>query len=240
MQHFLTSIVERLRHLAKVILSITLLVLAMQGVATPAYATGIYEIPSLGAGEQTWVIDEDDVLSRITEGRISNELKKLAEKTGKEVRFVTIHRLDYGETIDSFADQLFSKWFPTPEAQANQVLVTLDTVTNTSAIRAGEGVKSTLTDAIAESVAQATLQVPLRDGNKYNQAFLDVTDRLVAVLSGQPDPGAPEENNDLNLEATFKTAEETDDKNATVVVVILLVLATVIPMVTYFWYQGMS
>ena len=38
----------------------------------------------------------------------------------------------------------------------------------------------------------------------------------------------------------FKKAEETDQGNATVIVVVLLVLATVIPMVTYFWYQGFS
>ncbi|MFN9317428.1 MAG: YgcG family protein, partial [Microcystis sp.] len=41
-----------------------------------------------------------------------------------------------------------------------------------------------------------------------------------------------------NIESTFTTAEETDDKNATIWVIVLLVLATVIPMVTYFWYAG--
>ena len=40
--------------------------------------------------------------------------------------------------------------------------------------------------------------------------------------------------------ATFKSAEETDDKSATIIVVVLLVVATIVPMATYFWYQGFS
>ena len=50
----------------------------------------------------------------------------------------------------------------------------------------------------------------------------------------------PEVVDNIQVEGTFKKAEETDQGNATVVVVVLLVLATVIPMVTYFWYQGFS
>ncbi|HIK28363.1 MAG TPA: TPM domain-containing protein [Oscillatoriaceae cyanobacterium M7585_C2015_266] len=197
-------------------------------------------MPTLQAGDQTWVIDKDEVLSRATEGQISKALEKLAEKTGNEVRFVTIHRLDYGETTQSFTDKLFEKWFPTPEAQANQTLLVLDTMTNTAGIRTGEKVKTLLSDALASSVANETLLVPLKQGDKYNQAFLDACARLVAVLSGQPDPGAPQIAETLNVESTFKSSEETDRNSSAVIVIVLLIAATVIPMVTYFWYQGFS
>ncbi|HEY9837120.1 MAG TPA: hypothetical protein V6D27_09510, partial [Vampirovibrionales bacterium] len=72
----------------------------------------------------------------------------------------------------------------------------------------------------------------------YNQALTDVSDRMIAVLSGQPDPGPPIIDTSLNIERTFATAEETDSGNATMVVIVLLVLATVIPMATYYFYQG--
>lgn len=223
----------------QLILSIVFLILSLW-VAPPALATSLYEMPTLQAGEQTWVIDKDEVLSRVTEGQISSALEKLAEKTGNEVRFVTIHRLDYGETTQSFTDKLFEKWFPTPEEQANQTLLVLDTMTNTAGIRTGEKVKTLLSDAIATSVANETLLTPLKQGNKYNQAFLDACERLVAVLSGEPDPGAPQIAETLNVESTFKSAEETDRNTSAVIVIVLLVAATVIPMVTYFWYQGFS
>ena len=95
-----------------------------------------------------------------------------------------------------------------------------------------------LTDDIATSVVKETVAVPLRNGAKYNQAFLAASDRLVAVLSGQPDPGPPNVQ-EINIESTFTSAEDTNDTNATIWVVVLLVLATAIPMATYFWYMGL-
>jgi uncharacterized protein len=203
--------------------------------AAPAIATSLYEMP-LTAPEQP-ILDIGNTLSRLTTGKINNDLTQLAQNTGSDVHFVTIHRLDYGETTDSFTEQLFEQWFPTPEAQANQTLLVFDTLTNTSAIRTGAGDR--LPADTATSVAQETLLVPIRAGN-YNEAFSEAKDRLVAVLSGQTDPGPPVVESTISTASTFKKAEETDQGSATVVVVVLLILATVIPMVTYFAYQGFS
>lgn len=224
------------RVLKPLVLSFFGLLLTAQLWISPALATGIYNMPSLSAGDPTWVIDDANVLSRLVQGNLSNQLSELADATGYEVRYVTIHRFDYGETAQSFVDKLFEKWFPTPEAQANQVIVLLDNLTNTSAIHVGDAAKALLTDAIAESVAQETLQVPLRQGDKYQQAFSDVSDRLAVVLSGEPDPGPPVVTEKVNVEGTFTSAEETDTNSATLIVIVLLIAATIIPMVTYFWY----
>ena len=228
-------------YLQRLMLSVVLILATTVLVAAPAFATSVYEMPSLTADSSTWVVDKGEVVSRLTEGKISSELSDLAKQTGNEVRIVTIRHLDYDETIQSFTNQLFEKWFPTPEAQANQTLLAIDTVTNSTAIRTGEKVKSIMPDEIAQSVASETVQVPLRQGDKYNQALSDAGDRLVVVLSGQPDPGPPQvaaEN--ARVEGTFKTAQETDRGSSTVWVVGLLIAATVIPMATYFWYQSMS
>ncbi len=91
-------------------------------------------------------------------------------------------------------------------------------------------------DDIAQSVVSETILIPLREGDKYNQAFLDASDRLVAVLSGKPDPGPPQIAETANLEGTFKKAEETDTGNATIWVIGLLLAATIIPMATYYLY----
>jgi uncharacterized protein len=200
---------------------------------TPAYATGVYDFPSNPS--ETWVFDQAEVISVSNEGKLSDILEDLAENTGKEVRMVAIRRLDYGETIDSFADQLFRKWFPTSEAQADQTVLIIDSLTNNIAIRTGENVKAIMSDQVADSVAQETTAYPLRQGSKYNQAFLESSDRLVAILSGKADPGPPTLQS-FNTESTFAKAEETDDRNATIWVIGLLIVATVIPMVTYYLY----
>lgn len=208
-----------------------------QLMAAPAMATGIYSMPQ-SASSKTWFIDEADQVSRLNEGRIETSLKQLAEQTGNEVRFVTIHRLDYEETAQSFADQLAELWFPTPEARANQTVIVLDDLTNTIGISVGEQTSDVLTDEIAQSVVDETMKVPLLRGNQYNQAFLNASDRLVAVISGEPDPGPPEYDGSVDTDRTYATAEETEATrgSSTTVVIVLLIAATVIPMATYYWY----
>lgn len=208
-----------------------------QLVAAPALATGIYSMPQ-AASSKTWFLDEADQVSRLNEGKIEMALKQLAADTGNEVRFVTIHRLDYGETAQSFADQLADLWFPTSEARANQTVVVLDDVTNTIGISVGDQTSEVLTDEIAQSVVGETMKVPLLRGNQYNQAFLNASDRIVAVVSGEPDPGAPEYDDSVDTDRTYATAEETEATrgSSTTVVIVLLIAATVIPMATYYWY----
>ncbi|GFZ94421.1 photosystem II repair protein Psb32 [Okeania sp. KiyG1] len=224
------------------IVSLLLVIMATIVPVSSASATGVYQMPSLAAGDSTFIVDDAEVFSRITKSKLNNALETLANTTGNEVRFVTIRRLDYGETVDSFTEKLFDKWFPTPETKVNQTLIVLDTLTNNDAIRTGDAVKELISDDITQSVVDETIQVPIRDGNKYNEAFLAASDRLSAVLSGESDPGPPEVKDELagQVVATFKSAEETDDQSATILVVVLLVVATIVPMVTYFWYQGFS
>lgn len=203
----------------------------------PALAISVYNMPFIAAGEDTWIIDEGNSISRINEIQIGKALAELREQTGAEVRFVTVRHVDYGETIQSFTDKVFEKWFPTAEEQANQVVIALDVVTNNAGIRVGDGLTEQLTPEIAKSVAQETVLYPLIEGDKYNEAFIDAKDRLVAILSGEPDPGAPElKVKEVQVEGTFATAEETAEKrsDATTFVIVLLIAATVIPMVTYY------
>jgi len=205
-----------------------------------ALATGVYDIPMISADDPMWVTDQGNVLSRINRSNIASALENLAEATGNGVHFVTIRRLDYGETVESFANALFEKWFPDAEEQRNQTILVLDTVTNNAAIRRGDALESLLPAETASSVAQDTLMVPLRAGDRYNQAFLDASDRLVALLSGEPDPGAPEEQTIAQIDGTFATPEETEESNATIWVIGLLLAATVIPMATYYLYLAIQ
>ncbi len=215
------------------LLPFALILMSLVWVA-PAYATSLYEVPA--ASGDTHVVDLADIISRINEGKLNTTLSELEEKTGQTVRYVTIRRLDYDETIDSFTEKLFKQWFPTPEAAENQTLIVIDSLTNNSAIATGDKVKELMPDAIAQSVSQETIQMPLRQGNRYNQAFLDASDRLVAVLSGAADPGPPEVIDNVQVEGTFATPEETKQSNAIPWVIGLLIAATVIPMATYYWY----
>lgn len=237
MKQLLKQLFSSYTYFTRIILPVLVIMIATSVMITPAFATGVYQIPNFTA--DTWVIDEGDILSRFNESQITSAFKDLAKETGNEIRIVTVHRFDYGETPDTFAKGLFTKWFPTPEAQTNQAILVIDTVTNGATIISGNQIKTLLTEEIANSVTEETLGAALRNGNKYNQGFLDVRDRLVAVLSGKPDPGPPQEKETVQIESTFTNAEDTNKNkgNATAWVVGLLIAATVIPMATYYLYQ---
>ena len=213
----------------------------LQLVSPPAFATSLYSMPQSPDGK--WFIDEASQVSRLNEGKIESSLKQLAEETGNEVRFVTIHRLDYGETIQDFADNLAERWFPTPEARSNQTVIVLDDVTNTVGISVGENTAGIIDEELAQSIVGETMKIPLLKGNQYNQSFLGASERLAAVLSGDPDPGPPEAYDDtVDVDRTYATAEETEATrgSSTTVVIVLLIAATVIPMATYYWYMSVG
>lgn len=49
-------------------------------------------------------------------------------------------------------------------------------------------------------MVEKTLKYPLRKGDKYNEAFIAASDRISAVLSGEPDPGPPLEQDNISVE----------------------------------------
>ena len=231
----LSSIFQRLCWLVAIALAVNLTI------AAPASATGVYDMP-LNASTDSWVLDDANKITRLNENNLNKDLQKLAAATGQEIRYVTIHRLDYGETAQSFAEQLFDRWFPTSEAGANQAVVVLDDVTNNIGLKFGEETATLLPAEIADSIAQETMKAPLLKNNSYNRAFGDATVRLAAVLAGEPDPGPPVIEETIQVEGTFATAEETEENRtgSTWIVVVLLIVSTVIPMATYYWYQSMG
>ena len=221
----------------KNLISALLLLFAISCLTAPALATGLFDLPDFDA-KGVWVVDTADAISNANESKLTKTFEELAEQTGQEVRMVAIRRLDYGETVDSLADEIFQDWYPDTQAQANQTLIVLDTLTNNAAIRSGNSAENLIGEEAAESIINDTMGYNIRNGNKYNQAFNDAGDRLVAILSGQEDPGPPVMEDDIQIEGTFTKAEDTDDSSATVWVIGFLIVATVIPMATYYWYVG--
>ena len=237
MKQYLMLVKKGGSRLKSLITSTLLLTFILSCLAAPAIATGLFDLPDFDA-ERTWVVDTADAISGANESKLGKTFKDLANETGQEVRMVAIRRLDYGETVDSLAEEIFKDWYPSDEAKANQTLIVLDTLTNNAAIRTGDSAKGLVNTDIATSIIEDTVGYNIRNGNKYNQAFLDAGDRLVAVLSGQEDPGPPIIEDEIQTEGTFTTAEDTDDSSATIWVIGFLIVATVIPMATYYWYVG--
>ncbi|MEO0376169.1 MAG: TPM domain-containing protein [Cyanobacteria bacterium P01_A01_bin.17] len=218
-------------------IAITALLMGLQLLITAPVlaATTVLDVPNITADPNNWIADEANLLSPIATRTVNKTLSQVAKQTGNEVRMVTVRGLNYGVTPQAFTDELFEEWFPA-EFQGNQALLLLDVKTKDAAIRVGEQAKDAIPDDLAQSLALESLLIPVRQGN-YNQAFQDTAARIEAVLAGNADPGPPVVEIAQLPERNYKTSEETNDFNATIIVVVLLALATIVPMVTYFIYQ---
>jgi uncharacterized protein len=104
MKQILNEIFSLKKYLLRLVVPLLMVVLGASVLVSPALATGVYQIPNLSGNN--WVLDQSDIISRVNEGKINSTFEDLAKKTGNEVRFVTIRRLDYGETPASFTQEL--------------------------------------------------------------------------------------------------------------------------------------
>jgi uncharacterized protein len=223
-------------------LVIVLLVVACLFGANSALALTVEDVPPLSEvenGKVLFVLDDAEVLSNSTEATLTKELQQLAQDKHIQVRVLTVKRIEFGQPAQEFVDQVFDKWFPTPEAKANQALLLVAVEDHRTAIARGEAVAEVVPQAILQSIVSTNVLYPVQQAN-YNQAVLDGINRLMAVAYGKPDPGEPVVAQEPAETRNYAKAEETDVNSSTLIVVVLLFLATVIPMVTYYWFQNQN
>ena len=81
------------------------------------------------------------------------------------------------------------------------------------------------------------MALPLREGDRYRQATMDGLHRLEAVLQGGEDPGEPVVEQAPVVASNIPSREETASSNAFTWVIVLLVIGSVVPMVTWWVFS---
>jgi uncharacterized protein len=208
--------------------SLLVLLLAL---ALPAYAVGVEDYPLLPSTEK--VSDGADVLSRAAIAELQKRLEVFSDAR-VDARVITLRRLDYDLTLQELADQLLERW----QSEANeQLLVLIETGTNSVSIQASSEVRSLLPEELLISTAETTMAYPLRDGGRYRQALIDGIDRLGVVLAGGDDPGPPVVVEPALIASNIPSVEETANSNAFSWVIVLLVVGTLVPMATWWVFS---
>ena len=212
------------------VISVALLLLL---VASPAaMAISPAELGSIRPEER--VLDDADVFSRASRSELESRLDGLIEDR-VDARVITLRRLDYGYSLDSFGEQLIENW--SGSGQEPLLLLLLETQNKRASIVTEESLHSQLPPSLLKSTARTTMSIPLREGDRYRQASLDGLNRLGTVLGGGEDPGPPGEIIRSALPTNVPTQAETEESNATTWVIVLLVLGTIIPMATWWVFS---
>jgi uncharacterized protein len=220
-----------LRSLRGLLMGLVLLL----GLALPpaALATGVADFPSEPPAGH--VLDSADLLSRAAAGDVDKRLAAL-EADHIEARLVTLRRLDYGVSLEALGQQLVERW-EASEPDRSQLLLLIESQNNSAAVVASSDLLEQLPKTLLSSTALSTMGLPLREGARYRQASLDALDRLEVVLQGGEDPGPPQLQERLPVETNIPTKEETASSKAFTWVVVLLVVGTLVPMITWWVFS---
>jgi uncharacterized protein len=209
--------------------------LMVLGLALPpaALATGLQDFPlDPPAGH---VLDGADLLSRAAAADLEKRLDDLTADH-IEARLVTLRRLDYGVSLEALGQQLVERW-GAGDPDRSQLLLLIESQNNSGAVVASADLLDQLPQSLLSSTAISTMGLPLREGARYRQASIDALDRLSVVLQGGEDPGPPQLQERLPMESNIPTKEETASSNAFVWVVVLLVVGTLVPMITWWVFS---
>jgi len=209
--------------------------LLIAGLTMPmaAWATGLAEFPvELPASH---VLDQADLLSRSADTELDRRLQDFGGDH-IDARLITLRRLDYGLSLDALGEELLDRWND-QRGDSSLLLLLIESQNNSAAVVASSDLIGQLPAELLSSTAISTMGLPLREGARYRQASFDALDRLAVVLDGGEDPGPPQLVERLPLETNIPTREETQSSNAFMWVVVLLVVGTLVPMITWWVFS---
>ena len=205
-----------------------------------ALAVSLKDLPS--SPPASALLDSADVFSRASRGEIEKQLEAFrAERV--DARLITVPRLDYGLTLEQLGQELVKRWTAPEPATAGVttqdplLLVLVDAQTKAAAVVASEPLERQLPPELLRSTARTTMALPLREGNRYRQASLDGLTRLATVLRGGEDPGEPEIASEAVITTNIPSHEETESSNGFTWIVVLLVVGSVVPMLTWWVFS---
>lgn len=199
----------------------------------PALAISATALPAAPPAER--VLDTADVLSRAAIGDLGKALDDFS-RDRVDAHLITVNRLDYGLSLNQLGDQVLERW-QQPGAEGSQLLFLIESQTNSAAIVASPSLLGQLDPSLLRSTARTTMGQPLRDGGRYRQGSLDAINRLHSVLEGGEDPGEPATAEVVSQPTNIPTREETATSNAFTWVVVLLVVGTIVPMLTWWVFS---
>jgi uncharacterized protein len=222
-----------LRSLSRLVPAFLLAVVLLTAPLAPVLALSLADLPAQPPASR--VLDAADVLSIASRTEIEKQLQQFGDER-VDARLVTVGRLDYGLTLPVLADQLLARWSQ-DSADDTRLLILIDSQTKSAAIAASAALERQLPSDLLRSTARTTMAMPLREGNRYRQASLDGLTRLATVLRGGEDPGEPVLAEDAVVSSNIPTREETASSNAFTWVVVLLVVGTIVPMLTWWVFS---
>jgi uncharacterized protein len=155
------------------------------------------------------------------------ELAQSVERqTTAELAVVTVPSLR-GETVESYANELFNKWGIGKKQTNNGVLFLIAPTERRMRIEVGYGIEPLLTDALCGEIRDTQI-IPRFKENDYPAGIIAGTQRLVAVLKANPHAARGDPNSSPILARTKRINAVVANAAAGAAAVCLLVLGVAV------------
>lgn len=127
--------------------------------------------------------------------RQSLEQKLESFQSTAEITVVTIPSLN-GDTIENYAQKLFSVWKIGDQSKKNGLLLLISRDNRQIRLEVGYGLEPYLTDGQAGEILR-NYATPFLKNNNYDQAAISTIDQLTHILSSQIQPSTSKSNQNL-------------------------------------------
>ena len=128
------------------------------------------------------VVDNAEILSGETKKALTAQLKAHEAETTNQIAVLTVPSLE-GESIESYAEQVFNTWKLGQKGKDNGVLVLVAPNERRMRIEVGYGLEGTLTDVAASRIVRNVMTPRFKEGN-FDAGVAEGVQAVIGQLTG--------------------------------------------------------
>jgi uncharacterized protein len=146
---------------------------------------------------QGYITDAANVLDSASRQQLENQLSSFQQTTSIEIAVVTVPSLE-GETVESYANGLFSQWRVGKKDKNNGLLILLAPSEHRTRIEVGYGLEPVLTDGLCGQIIREQMIPRFKEGH-YGQGLAEAITAIEGILAGGTVPAPPRRNTALPI-----------------------------------------
>lgn len=143
-----------------------------------AFAALAADVPYLSGR----VVDNAEILRAETKQKLTARLKAHEAETTNQIAVLTVPSLE-GESIESYAEQVFNTWKLGQKGKDNGVLVLVAPNERRMRIEVGYGLEGTLTDVAASRIVRNVMTPRFKEGN-FDAGVAEGVQAVIGQLTG--------------------------------------------------------
>ena len=134
------------------------------------------------------VTDNAEILGAETKQKLNAQLKAHEAETTNQIAVLTVPSLE-GESVESYAEQVFNTWKLGQKGKDNGVLVLVAPTERRMRIEVGYGLEGTLTDVAASRIVRNVMTPRFKEGN-YDAGIEAGVQAVIGQITGAEAPPA--------------------------------------------------